>query len=799
MEERLPQIKHAVVAVDRNKFKELAKGKKKLSAEAILIFYSDKSVELVDVSDLDDDKKMEVMDYYDKAIKLSIEDPRKYETLYSDSKDFNKLYLKAEKLAQKQHEDEIEKDNKIGKTALGVGLGALGIAGIVAGTKAAYDLGTKHAENLENNNLEYTNESENENIVPNIEGKDFAFYSENALPTGQKSQIMNISNWLSQNGAESWQKVTLTEEQMKQYNITNPECVFGFTAEEAFALSLRFGNYTNEEYATLTGGNIDVVSIIDSTNSLSNTAISNIISYYVCSDKCDLNIEKIINFNEKEVAKINEIEGMLAEYKELAKNSEKEKEAFAKMQEIKNWFNEYANSVDQEQNNAKSYLLRTVLPACSIISEIHQYEDTVILNVYNKAKDETTTKEVKTALFDEIMMRDLVTGYKDFDEEKFLEEHNISSSKYTLHLTDVKGSIADKYCTDETAKLYQANEFIESLRTENTIAEAAYQGSITINTDENIGDQVVAQMDNVNTKYDELTHGTYQVEELMELLNKNLKDLGIYPQNMNYFRTAKLSEMNIEYNSKHGLTKGKVGDKITAGTTKAKPVTIQDLTAKDAVVLNHAGEVTTPEQATAEARQEEANRTGIPDASTPEASAKADQEAQQNAAIRAAMLQNVYNATYNYFYNGSTQEYDASWATSTDGEIANRYNTAKNDASNRKQLEAEANNFNNQQNNQAPTIDSEFKNAEIHQTAQEAINTESKEETVESGYTSTPPSNYAPVVDQTGVTNNTGIILDPEFAGAEISSYSLADITDEEWAQLIVPTEEITEGNVLIK
>lgn len=813
MEERLPEIKHAVIGVNREKIKNVEK--RKLAAETILIFYSDKTSDIVDLSSFSDEEKEEIISEYNAVILNSIKNPKYYETLFDDSKDFEKLYNKAEKMLEK---DEDKRANKLGLLTVAAGIGAGMIGNAIAG------IGYEAYNALANKDT--TIEQDSEQLAADMTGKDFAYYSENALSTNQKTNMLTLNNFASKNGAESWQKVTLTEEQMKQYGYENKEAIFGFTAEEAFALSLRFGHHTNDEYVTLMGGsNIDVVSVIDSTNSLSNNALNNIISYYICSDDCKLNIGDVINFNEKEQAKVNEFEGMLAEWKTLAKDEDKEKEAFVKMQEIKSWFNEFAYTVDPELDNAKSYLLRTALPACSIISQTYQYKDKVSIEVYDTTKDVYTTKEVKTALFDELMLRNLVTGFKDFEEEKFLKENDISSTRYTLNLSDEPRSIADKYCDGETERLYQANDYIDKLRTENTIAEAAYQGSITINpnSDVRIGDQVASQMDRVNTKYDELTEGTYPVEELLEMINDNLKEKGIYPENINYFRTTKLSEIQMEYNSKHGVTQGKKGDKVTVKEETAKPVTPSDLTASNAVVLDQQGNVTTPEQAMEEARQEDVKETGIKDASTPEASEKADQEAQQNAAERAAMLQGVYDASYNYFYSGNANGYNAGWATSSDSEVVNRHNTAKADAENRKKIEAEVNSFNQQQTTQLPTIDKEFDGTEMSQTPKQPVvnnktdvkeetkvevkeevnktpsqenNTETKEETITDGFSTSAPSGFAPIVDSNATidTSQGTVILDPEFIGAEMYSLDELGLTEEEWDMLILPPEEITEN-----
>ena len=775
--EMIPQIKQAVIGLDREQANKLKRDQSSsLAVDSICVFFDDKTAEVVDLTDLELDKKKEVVSEIDARIKAAIKNPKKYITLYTD----DPAYIKIKEKAEKMQEQDDKKDSKLGAILVAGGAiavaAAIGIGGLALIDKLNNK--DKNKENTLDQNTETNdkNTSAEENIIFDLNGKPFSYYSENAVETSQKTSIVKMENWLSKVGVESWSRVTLTEEQIKEYNLTNPECVFGLTAEEAYALSLRFGHFTNDEYVTLTGGsNIDVVSVLDSTNSLSNNALSSIISYYICSDECNLNIDGVINFNEKEQAKIAEVEAMLAEWKALTKEEDKEKEAFAKMQEIKAWFNEFAYEADPELNSAKSYLLRTVLPACSMLSQIYQYQDTTVLEVHDTKNDENTTKKIKTALFDELMMRNLVTGFDGFDEEKYLKENNISSSRYTLNLSDEPRSIADKYVSEEVERLNQVNEYVNSLRMENTIAESAFAGSLTVNpnSDVKIGDQISAQMDNVHTKFDELTEGTFEISELLELINIGLKEQGLYPENIEYFRTAKLSELHMAYNSTHGVTQGKKGDKITT-KEEQKPISNSDLSNPNFKIS---------EEEMAKAREEAANKSGIADGTTEEASKKAEDEERKSkeAAERAAMLQSVYDVTYNFYYTGNSSGYNAGWASSSDSEVVVRHNNAKADAENRKRVEAEVDRLNKEQNSQpvvqpqtttTTTTTTTTKEETKTNDGQESTTTttETKQETT---VTTTPPTNYSPVVDDNA--NDTGVVIDPEFVGAEMYGLSQED------------------------
>lgn len=751
-------IEKAVIGSNKAEYNRLDGNKKKLASEIICIFYTDGTAQIFDLTDIDIENRGLLIDAINYKIRQDLENIENYNMYDVNDKRFKESYAKADAIINSSPEiEEEENEKKDAARAALIALAALiGVGGLVI-----YDKYHKPKENETKQNNEFNNTNIEElQETPSIYGKDFAFYSENALETNQKSLTVKAHSWLSQFETESWGKVVLTEEQMEKYGLANPECTFGLTAEEAYSLSLRFGHFTNDEYVTLTGGaNIDTVNTIDTANN----AMNSIRTYYICSDECDLNIEQLINFNEKELAKVNEIEAMFAEWKVLAKDETKEKEAFEKMQEIKKWWNEFANTMDPELDSAKSYLLRTILPACSIVSEIYQYQDKESIDVYDTKNDVYKTLEIKTALFDELMMRNLVEGFDKFDEVKFLKENDISSSRYTLRLPDKPRSFADDYCSGEIEKLNQANSHINALRTENTVSEAAFAGSITVNpeSDVKIGDQVVSQMDNVNTRFDQLTEGTYVISQLLELINNDLKEQGLYPENQVYFLTAKRSELQMEYNSKHGVTQGQKGDEVTTKKEVGKTTTSKELTAPNAIVTDSNGNQTTPQQAMEEARKETEKATGQVDASTPEASQKADEQAQKAAAERAAMLQNVYTQTYEYFYAGDANGYNSSWASSSDGEVASRYNAAKADAENRRNVEAEVNRKNQEQNAQtqptpAPTPE---------QTKPVEPAPSEPTQPVEPSKPTAPEENVIP----------DDVIIDPEFQDAIITTVASND------------------------
>lgn len=804
MEERLPEIKHAVIGVNRELLQTVSK--RKYAAEKILIFFADKTTDVVDLSSFSNEEKEEIINNYHTLIMESIKNQKYYETLFTDSKDFQKLEEKA--LAEK---DEKKALNIIAPFALGLGGALLANSIYSIGKDLAKD-DEINKNNNTNNVIEQDNNS-NTNImadIPDIKDKNFNFYAENAIDNSQKDLMVNIAEWLaSTNGKESWQKVSLTGEKMAEYGYENSECLFGFTAENMKSLALRFGNYSKDQYVTIMGGNnIDVTSVMNDDDSMSNGALYNIISYYVCSDECNLNIQKVINFNDSEVANILEIEGLLAEYKTLDKDG-KEKEAFEKMVEIKTWLYEYAHNVEIGNENAKSYILRTVLPACSIISEEHQYKDEITLNLYDTKEDKNITKEVKTDLFDEIMMRTLVLGFDEsevmdaFNAEAFLEEHDISNTRYNLLNTDVERSIADISCAIQIDKLTEADNYISTLRLENTTAEAAYSATISVNTEAGkVGEQVARQYDamnsdinNVNTRFDELTYGTYDASLLNEMVNNYLKENDCYPMNMNYFRTHKIEEMQIQYKDTHGVTQGKKGDTVKVKEQEKVTITNEDIKDPNAVFLDGSGNPTTSDDALDDARDQNEEETGIIDASDEEEEEEAKKKAEEEAKARADMLQGVYNATFNHFageigvdaasgFNTSNtygQSYSDSWANSEDQGIRASYLAGKAAGEQWKANKAKIN-ASNSSNNQAattsetvtdpvdtsissdttsttdadvvdeikedPVTTTETVTESVEDTITDTISTEQvTDPTVDGEFSSTPPEGFSPVVD----------------------------------------------------
>lgn len=552
-----------------------------------------------------------------------------------------------EEVVEKE-EDKFAKGAAIAASVIGAG-----VIGVGAGLALAND-----EEPVITPIVSETIQTDTKVEVPSMVDKDFTYYKENALETTQKDFFVNKSEvWLNEtNAQESWQRLIVDSEKAKELGYTDNEFIFGFTAEDTYNLALRFNDMTKEEYVTLIGGKeLDVVSIMDDTNSMSNGALRTIISYYVCSDECDLNIDKVINFNEKEVAQIEKFEKLLSEYKTLD-SEEKEKEAKEKMAEIKLEINEFAYNIDPELQNVKSYILRTILPACSIISQTHQYEDTITVTLYDTKNNVEVGREIKTDLFDEITMRSLVLGYKEteyigaFDAESFLEEHGIDEKRYNLVNTDVQRSKADESCSGQSEKLTQVNDYLMSIK---------------------MFDLEVNNVDPENkqkTEYDKLTEGTYDPQVIIDMINNELINNNTYPKNINYFNTAYIAAKQMEYKNIHGITQGKVGDKVKVTTAQVATLNPSTVTDGGTKWKDQEGNEVTEEEAKQEAREKEDKENGT----------ITEEKAKEEVEDITATAQEAYDAAYNYFSSGNTGDL-SEYANHENEAIRNAYNMAKED------------------------------------------------------------------------------------------------------------------------
>ena len=451
----------------------------------------------------------------------------------------------------------IDEETKINSKKMAISAAILGLAiAIGAGAFAYNRFGKKEEEIVEAAAPAITREVE-EKI--SIDGQDWEFYLNNVKDSNQKAAMTAIDNYvINFNRSEDWMYEKLTPEMIEELKKANiivdgDEAIFGFTAEQVFALRLVFGHDSYEELTTMMNGEyIDVTKTMSSSESLMNQAIRAQIVYLLNSDNTHSGIEELMGLTDEEKEQVEPFLNLFQEYKDLLKE-EKYTEAEKKMKEIKEALVEYAHNQDAEVNNAKPWILRTILPAASIYATSYGYMDTITLNLYDGKNDKYVDKEVKTWLFDEITMRDLVEGYKDcigedglvyqegFNSVEFLKQFNISTQQYSIVVSDDGVSIADEFVGGLENRLNEANNFMQRLREENGKIDAY----VTANSTEDVN---IAN----NSDLDELTKDTYNSEQVLELINDNLKKENKYPKNLDFFTSiySKFTKQVIAFKDK---------------------------------------------------------------------------------------------------------------------------------------------------------------------------------------------------------------------------------------------------------
>lgn len=544
------------------------------------------------------------------------------------------------------------------------GLGIVLTAGAVAGVTYARNHQVEPV-------TEETQEEVNDEIVkPSMDGKDWDYYTENAIDSIQKEAWTKVGTWLLEfNNSQSW---------MTRTNNNGQESRFGFTPEETMAFYLRFNNFTDEELITIcNGSNINADEIMD----LSNDFIEKMNLYYSLSNQTS-NISSLFNDeHDKEV--INTFE---EHHVQMMSASDKEKEQL--LRDEKQMYSDYFYSdIEGKETKARagstSYLLRTMLPADSREAQLRNYKDKITIYTTGTGKD----VEVKTDLFDEIFMRRYKDGFEDFDENHFLKQLGYNPEKYYVGINGVKSSVADLSCGEQEEKFRNADEFKVSLETSEQVIndnrEAIKNQINNLAVDEN-GHFNEADIDkildsykqeSVDTRISELTKYTYDNELIASMLQQKLETLNKTELYSNTFWEL-YNEMAMKIEAV-GTSKG------SSGKSQKIVETADRNAAKNALIAS--GD--TPEVAEAKivAAEEAAAKAVGAERDTEATKQKHEQLAQQEQ----ANLNKIYNETYSYYANGGTGEYNANWAqgkqnanSSYDQSIKNSYNYAKQDGKN---------------------------------------------------------------------------------------------------------------------
>lgn len=378
-----------------------------------------------------------------------------------------------------------------------------------------------------------------EMVELSLKGKDWNYFLDNSIEFQRNYWSTNHDFVMEFNVSEPWMEPEVTE-QLKEMldkagvELTGDIIRFGFTAEEIHAIRTLYSEFTNEEMTTINGGEfINTVNMLNSSESDLNKAFRKIQIWYWLSDNQYNPIVNLCGFNDDEVNKIHEYEDYLFQYKNLLKEG-KDKEAEELMHKIRDDIYTYGYAQNDGQDKAKPFILKTYLPAVSAYAHMYQYKDTVTLHLFDVIEQKDTDKDIQTILFDDVMMHDLVEGYKgcvDSDGEvlqesfnviEYLKSFNIDTKRYTLVVSDDGISKADQFNSELVDKLNQYNDFVSKLRVENTAADAAHTS-----------DSVKPISD--NSELDSLIKGCYVASEINEVINDDLDKNNKYPMNINYF------------------------------------------------------------------------------------------------------------------------------------------------------------------------------------------------------------------------------------------------------------------------
>lgn len=599
--------------------------------------------------------------------------------LGSKNKEEQKLIRDLESHYQ-NYEDDYEEENE--KKPLSLGKKAAIAAGAVATAGALAAGGFALHNALANGNQpQTTTEDENSLTKPDMEGQTWDYYVENAIDSTQKQFYTTLGNWLTNfNNSASW---------MARTNNAGQSAIFGLTAKEGASLMLRFNEYTDEEIITICNGmNINADEIMEE----SNHAIEKLITYYTISGT-PTGIDALFNdAHDKEVIQAFE------QHHQQVMNATNDDEKESLMQAEKQMFYDYFNSdVEGKETKAEaastSYLLRTILPADTIISQLNRYHDTEA--IYKIGSSEPIN--VKTSLFGEQMMCQFVTGWENFNQESYLGELGYSSSKYYVKTDGVQRSIADISCGEQEKKLRDGDSYRLELTETNAAVDTAIQTmKLTLQADNKYSEeeinQIINQMENnLNdgkgyNSIDELTEYTYDRDLIEAMLDQKLKDLNKYPAYADTFDEV-IEEMFLKQAAVKGSSKGYSSSSgSSSSSTGGKKVETTNPQEAEAALQAMGVSPEVSEQMRIEAEEKAAAAVG----------AERDTEAvkQKHEALnqQEQIAYNfIYAAVYNHYagkyvegewsqYKKATSPdypYDSSWAYSSDARTRETYASAK--------------------------------------------------------------------------------------------------------------------------
>lgn len=392
------------------------------------------------------------------------------EAYYTNDKKSVETY---DKLTGVVYNDENKKSNAAkvlvgaGIVAGAIGLGALGMHVVDELNKEPVAVTTETDMNLEDEII-----VEDTFSKPDMEGKDWNYYLENALNYDYSNvdqtnleQVKDIRGLIDQKSfmQNIYAFVDYINDVAQPYfegylDENGEQVVFNITPEEAFAMSIRMNNFSTEELVNIfanTSIDIDNILNIDS-NSLGKKMIA---FYGMCPVESHIDA---IFINPNEAQTIREFEAA-----NITMLNAEDKEKEEAMNILHDMYFDYFRSDEKDKNGivhddeaswgSTDYILTTMLQSNTITSETLGYKGTVTL----QRKGTEKYVEAKTGLFNDAFVRIYNATDNDANwEEDFVNGLNgYTADKYQIVDLAKKLSIAQSSCALQRPRLEAVADF----------------------------------------------------------------------------------------------------------------------------------------------------------------------------------------------------------------------------------------------------------------------------------------------------------------------------------------------------
>lgn len=509
-------IKHIYIEANVDQEKDTSENKKSLLERIYLV---DEDGKITTIDRAAENKSYEEFEEYvsNKLVETFGDTPERgteWDVYCRDEKKYpngTSVLNNLDETKKKQKEEEAKEyaNLQVNKEAFN-GKKAVIVAGALIGT-AVIGLGgcqvikNRNANtNINDNNNTVTEATvEDENIQAlvvdsvSLDGKDWAFYKENAAATDQKDFYNSLGEYLlNYNCNEAWETITLTDEQIDQINeIGNFKLEKGNDNVQRIALKpaeLRafmatFGNYTPEQLASIYHNEtINLEEEMLGKDSNVDGALTYFIAYALNSKDQDFHFEDIKGlFDEKEMEDIKYWQDQHREYINLVESGQL-KEAEAKMRDIRKDFELYLRRTDND-SDAKAFVATVYNGVFLNESNIAGYTHDIITYADDNYTGEIVEITVKNRqLFDEEFEAFVNNGFgspcyengnivSGFDGEALIKAAGKSTDRLSYHRPTDLTSYVDKGAKSRVEKINAGNDYIANPANEAKAKEGGYE------------------------------------------------------------------------------------------------------------------------------------------------------------------------------------------------------------------------------------------------------------------------------------------------------------------------------------